>query len=95
MSTALVTASRMLKTGPTKSRPEPSGTVRAKPSGVVRTPPVIQLLNVQKGINRTQITCSLRAQYLHFVMYKTNMENEKNNVTSRYKETYMTINCKT
>jgi len=42
-------------------------------------------LNIQKEINRTQITCSLLAQYLHFVMYKTNMEkNEKNNVTSHY-----------
>jgi len=28
-------------------------------------------------------------------MYKTNMENEKNNVTSRYAETYTTINRKT
>jgi len=65
------------------------------PPGAVPTPPVIQLLNVQKGINRTQITCSLLAQYLHFVMYKTNVENEKNNVTSRYAETYRTINCKT
>jgi len=33
--------------------------------------------------------------YLNFVMYKTNMENEKNNVTSRYAETYTTVNCKT
>ena len=64
--------------GPTKSRPEPSGTVRTEPLGAVRTPPgavptppVIQLLNIQKEINRTQITCSLLAQYLHFVMYKT------------------------
>jgi len=65
------------------------------PPGALPTPPVIQLLNVQKGINRTQITCSLLAQYLHFVMYKTNVENEKNNVTSRYAETYPTINCKT
>jgi len=56
---------------------------------------VVQLLNIQKGINRTQITCSLLAQYLNFVMYKTNMKNEKNNVTSRYAETYTTINCKT
>ena len=53
--------------GPTKSRPD--ATVQIRPE-----PPVIQLLNVQKGINRTQITCSLLAQYLHFVMYKTNME---------------------
>jgi len=65
------------------------------PPGAVPTSPVIQLLNVEKGINRTQITCSLPAQYLNFVMYKTNMENEKNNVTSRYAETYMTISCKT
>jgi len=56
-----------------RSGPEPSGAVRTPP-GVVPTPPVIQLLNVQKGINRTQITCSLLAQYLHFIMYKTNME---------------------
>jgi len=28
-------------------------------------------------------------------MYTTNMENEKNNVTSRYAKTYTTINCKT
>jgi len=28
-------------------------------------------------------------------MYKTDMENEKNNVTSRYAETYTTISCKT
>ena len=76
-----------------RSRPEPSGTVRTEPSGAVRTPPgavptppVIQLLNVQKGINRTQIICSLLAQYLNFVMYKPNMENEKNNVTLRYAE---------
>jgi len=53
------------------------------------------MLNVQKGINRTQITCSLLAQYLHFVMYKTNMEKNDKNVTSRYAETYTTINCKT
>ena len=38
------------------------------PPGAVPTPPVIQLLNVHKGINRTQITCSLLAQYLNFVM---------------------------
>jgi len=77
-----------IMTGPTKSRPEPSGTVRTEPPGAVwtppgavrmppgavPTPPVIQLLNIQKEINRTQITCSLLAQYLHFVMYKTNME---------------------
>ena len=72
----------------------PDGTVRTPP-GAVPTPPVIQLLNVQKGINRTQITCSLLAQYLNFVMYKTITENEKNNVTSRYAETYTTINSKT
>jgi len=72
-----------LGSGPTKSRPEPFGAVRTPPKAVP-TPPVIQLLNIQKGINRTQITCSLLAQYLYFVMYKTNMENEKNNVTSRY-----------
>ena len=36
-------------------------------------------------------TCSVPS----FDMYKTNMENEKNNVTSRYAETYTTINCKT
>jgi len=30
------------------------------------------------------------AQYLYFVMYKTDMENEKNYVTSRYAETYTT-----
>jgi len=90
------------ETGPTKSRPEPPGTVQTEPSGAVRTPPgavptppVIQLLNIQKEINRTQITCSLLAQYIHFVMYKTNMENEKNNVTSRYAEAYTTTNCKT
>jgi len=63
--------------------------------GAIPTPPVIQLLNVQKGINGTQITGSLLAQYLNFVMYKTNMENEINNVTTRYAETYTTINCKT
>jgi len=56
-----------------RNRPEPSGAVRTTP-GAVPTPPVIQLLNVQKEINRTQITCSLLAQYLHFVMYKMNME---------------------
>jgi len=27
------------RTSPTKSRPEPSGTVRTEPSGAVRTPP--------------------------------------------------------
>ena len=75
-------------------RTQLSGAVRTAP-GAVPTPPVIQLLNVQKGINRTQITCSLLAQYLNFVMYKTNTENEKNNVTSRYAGTYTTINCKT
>jgi len=52
-------------------------------------------LNIQKGINRTQITRSLLAQYLNFVMYKMNMENEKNNVTSRYAETYTAIIRKT
>jgi len=60
----------------------------------VRTPPVIQLLNVQKGINCTNYmltTCSVPS----FVMYKTNMENEKSNVTSHYAKTYTTINCKT
>ena len=72
-----------------------SGTVQTEPSGAVPTPPVIQLLNVRKGTNRAQITCSLLDQYLHFVMYKTNTENEKNNVTSRYEETYTTISCKT
>ena len=61
----------------------------------VPTSPAIQLLNVQKGINRTQITCTLLAQYLHFVMYKTNMENEKNNATSCYAESYTTLNFKT
>jgi len=76
--------------GPTKSRPDAA---RSRPD--TARSPVIQLLYVQKGINRIQITCSLLAQYLHFVMYKTNMENEKNNVTSRYAETYTTINCKT
>jgi len=80
--------------GPTKSRPGPSGTVWTEPFGAVPTPPVIQLFNVYKGINCTQITCSLLAEYLNFVMYKTNMENEKNNVTSRYAETYMTVNYK-
>ena len=80
---------------------KPSGAVRTEPSGAIRTPPgavptptVIQLLNIQKEINRTQIICSLLAQHLHFVVYKTNMENEKNNVTSRYAVTYTTINCK-
>jgi len=28
-------------------------------------------------------------------MYKTNMENEENNVTSCYAKTYTTINCET
>jgi len=28
-------------------------------------------------------------------MYKMNMKNEKNNVTSHYAEIYTTINCKT
>jgi len=28
-------------------------------------------------------------------MYKKNMENEKNNVTSRYAQTFTTVNCKT
>jgi len=58
-----------VSTGPTKNRPD-----GPEPPGAVPTLPVIQLLNVQKGINRTQITCSLLAQYLHFVIYKTNME---------------------
>jgi len=41
------------------------------------------------------MTCSILAEYIHFVMYKTNVEkNEKNSVTSRYAETYTTINCK-
>jgi len=35
-------------------------------------------------------TCSVP----QFFMYKTNMENEKNNAISRYAETYATINCK-
>jgi len=50
--------------GPTKS----SGAIRTPPRAR-QTPPEIQLLNVQKGKNCTQITCSV-----HFVTYKTNME---------------------
>ena len=68
-----------VRNGPTKSRPDAPG--------AVPTPPVIQLLNVQKGINRTL----LHAQCLHFITYKMNMENEINNVTSCYAETYTTI----
>ena len=60
------------------------------PPRAVPTPPAIQLFNVQNRITRTQITCSLLAQYLNFVMHKTNMENEKNNVTSHHAETYTT-----
>jgi len=40
------------------------------PPGAILTPPVIQVLTVQKGINRTQITCSLLTTCsvcLHFV----------------------------
>ena len=65
------------------------------PPGAVPTPPVIQLLKVQKGINRTQ----LHAHYLlsSFILSCTRRirKSEKNNVTSLYAETYTTINCKT
>ena len=42
-------------TGPTKSRPEPSGRNCPDAARVVPTLPVIELLNVQKGINHTQL----------------------------------------
>jgi len=70
--------------------------VRSRPDAARSRPDTARNSTVERsGINRTQITCSLLAQYLHFVMCKMNMENEKNNVTSRYAETYTTINCKT
>jgi len=76
--------------GPTKSRPDAawSRPDTARNSTVERS-------ERNKLHYRTQITRSLLAQYLHFVMYKTNMENEKNNVTSRYAKTYTAVNCKT
>jgi len=54
---------------PFECYPEPSGvhtrsrlqlhSDRLPPPGAIRTPPEIQLLNFQKGINHTQIPCSV------------------------------------
>jgi len=48
-------------------------------------------LNVQKGINLTQITCTVPS-FCH--VQDEPGQNKKNNATSRYADVYRTISCK-
>jgi len=67
--------------------------VRSRPDAARSRPDTARNSTVERS-ERNKLHINYIAQYLHFVVYKTNMENEKNNVTSRYAETYTTINCK-
>jgi len=80
-------------------RSRPDGTVRSRPDAARSRPDTARNSTVERSERNKSQTNNLHAHYLlsTFILSCTirTWKNEKNNVTSRYAETYATINCKT
>jgi len=76
------------------ARSRPDGTVRSRPDAARSRPDTARNSTVERSERNKSHTNYMLTTFI-LLCTKGTLETEKNNVTSRYAETYMTINCKT